>query len=155
MYQSRYRPGRARLGVSLIEALMVVLLLSATAAAAVFRVSQVSVIDPARQSAQSFTSSVRSARELAITRNAAVTLTLDLKSRPARWVFASAASGYGPASTWDLPIEGNAEVDGTTQSIRLDGNGNASYFGEWKFRGTAAFYVSLEPIGAKVTMKAL
>ncbi len=155
MFRKQSRPARNRFGVSLIEALLVVLILSATATAAIFKMSLVKTVDPARQSAQSFVAMLNTARELAITKQSTVTVTLEQKSTPARWVFAAAASQYGPASQWDLPLEGSADVSGTTTPIRLDGAGNASYFGEWKIQGTNGYYVALEPIGARVTLKPL
>jgi len=54
MRASRNRLAKARPGVSLIEALLVVLILSATAAVAIFNVSSIKTVDPSRQSAQSF-----------------------------------------------------------------------------------------------------
>jgi len=54
MRASRNRLAKARPCVSLIETLLVVLILSATAAVAIFNVSSIKTVDPSRQSAQSF-----------------------------------------------------------------------------------------------------
>ena len=155
MRNDRIHCSPSRRGVSLIEALTVIVLVSATASTAIFKISSASPIDPARQSAQSFAETLREARQLAITYQAPVTVSLDLKSQPARWVFKAAQSAQGPAKDWDLPVEGATAVEGTCSPIRFDGAGNASYFGEWKFRGAPGYYVRLEPMGARVSMKAI
>lgn len=149
------RYGHSRHGVSMIEALMVVVVISATASAAVFRMSSPVTIDPARQTAQSFVTAMREARDLAMKKQSPVTVTLNQTSTPARWMFTSAAGVNGPATQWDLALEENAKVDGTTLPIRFDPSGNASYFGEWKISGSGGYHVTLEPMGARVTMKSL
>lgn len=154
----RQQPSRfvgSRIAVSLIEAIVVGLIVSATASAAIFKMSSVTAIDPARQSAQELADTLRTAREMAIKKQAPVTVTLDLKSQPARWIFTAAGSVYGPATSWDVPLADQILIDGTATPIRLDSAGNASYFGEWRFHGVNDYYVRLEPMGARVTMKSI
>jgi|GEM_PF-2642752 len=155
MISCRDRYGRLRRGASIIEALMVVLMISATASAAVFWMSSPVSVDPARQTAQSFVAAMRDARDLAMKKQSPVTVILNQTSNPARWMFTSAAGVNGPAKQWDLALEENAKVDGTTLPIRFDPSGNASYFGEWKISGTGGYHVTLQPMGARVTMKSL
>jgi Tfp pilus assembly protein FimT len=155
MIIGRNRIGSMRHGVSMIEALVVVVLISVTASAAILGLSSVPPIDPARQAAQSFVTAIREARELAIKKQSPVTITLDNNSNPARWIFDAAAGAHGAGSRWDLITEVDSQVDGTAIPIRIDASGNASYFGEWKIRGTGSYQVTLEPMGGRVTMKSL
>jgi type II secretory pathway pseudopilin PulG len=155
MCLTRGRLARRRDGISLIEVLTVVLVLAVSATVAIFKLSSARTADPARQSAQSFIAMLNKARELAIAKETPVTVTLDTKCQPSKWIFASAAGKCGPAAQWDLPIEGLAQVAGTTVPIRLDCAGNASYFGEWRFLATNRYSVVLEPIGARIALKAL
>lgn len=144
-----------RHGVSVIEALLVVVVVTATASTAIFKLSSSVAVDPARQSAQGLAENLRIARELAIKMQAPVTLTLDQKSKPGRWVFTAASGLNGPGTRWELPLDDQVELDGTLIPIRLDGAGNASYFGEWRFRGANGYCVRLEPIRGRVTMKSI
>ncbi|MGV3484629.1 MAG: GspH/FimT family pseudopilin [Planctomycetaceae bacterium] len=155
MRTHRIKSTALRQGVSMVEAMVVVLLVSATASTALFKLSSAGSMDPARQSAQSLAETLRTARELAVSQQTAVTVTPDLKSSPARWSIQAAQNANGPAKCWDLALEAAAKVDGTMIPIRFDGAGNASYTGEWKFLGENGYYVRLEPIGARVTMKAI
>jgi type II secretory pathway pseudopilin PulG len=155
MFHCKQRCASSRRGVSLVEALMVVLILSVTATIAVVNVSSVTAIDPARQSALSFTEMLRSARELSITNQAPITLSLDRKAVPPSWRFVATGSAYGPSTSWDLPLPKDVVVDGTEVPIRFDAAGNASYVGNWKLSGMGRYQVMLEPIGARVTMKVI
>ncbi len=152
MRSLRYLRDKSRRGVSLLEALMVVLLLSATATATIFQVSNLSVLDPAKQSMHSLVTSLRNARDMATQSQADVVVTLDQTSKPNRWVFDAQPGPYVAASHWELVIEESVRVDGTSAPIRFTPDGSASNFGEWKIQGKEGYYVSLEPIGGKVTM---
>lgn len=155
MRQQPSRLVRFRNGVSVIEALLVVVVVTATASTAIFKMSSSVAVDPARQSAQDLAENLRIAREVAIKMQAPVMLTLDQKSKPGRWVFNAASSANGPGTRWELPLDDQIEFDGTLTPIRLDAAGNASYFGEWRFHGLNGYCVRLEPMRARVTMKSI
>jgi len=146
---------RNRHAFSLFEVMMVIGLLTATASVAMFRFGGEPKLDPARQSAQEFVAALRAARELAIQKDAPVTILIDQESPPARWMFSIAGNANGSASRWEVCAAGDAIVEGTSIPIRIDAAGNASYTGDWTIRGQSDFRVTLEPIGARVTMKAL
>jgi hypothetical protein len=141
--------------VSAVEAIAVVLLISTTAVAATYKMSSAPPIDPARVSAQSFAEMLRDARETAIKNHSRITVSLDQSSSPARWTFCSTQSTNSSPSKWELPVDQDVKVEGTIVPIRIDDHGNASYFGEWKFVGQTGYHVTLQPIGARVTMKAI
>jgi len=144
-----------RAGVSVVEAIAAVLLISTTAVAATYKMSSASPIDPARLSAQSFAETLRGARETAIKNHSKVTVSLDQSISPAKWTFCSSQALSASPATWELPLEQNVKIEGTNVPIRIDDHGNASYFGEWKFLGETGYQVTLQPIGARVTMKAI
>jgi len=146
---------RHRQAFSLIEVMMVIGLLTATASVAMFRFGREPKLDPARQSAQEFVAALRAARELAIKQDASVTILIDQKSPETRWMFSIAGNANGVASRWEVCTAGDAIIEGTSIPIRINAAGNASYAGDWTIRGQNDFRVTLEPIGARVTMKAL
>jgi len=149
------RQSRINCGISTIETLVVIMMLTVATSFAIFRASLKPNKDPARECAQCFVSAIRDARELSIKKQTPVTVVLDKKAKPVRWVFTTAAGSHGLVSKWELPVDNAATVDGTVIPIRFDDSGNASYLGEWKIRGNSGYQVTLEPIGAKVTLKAL
>jgi Tfp pilus assembly protein FimT len=150
-----YQRARCRRGVSIIEVTVVVLLVSATASAAVFRMSSAPVEDPARIAAQSLITAIRDARTLAIEHQSPITISLDPNSKPARWVFNASPGVKGNASRWEVALDDATQVEGTQVPIRLDRSGNASYLGNWKIRSASGYQVTLEPIGARAMMKSL
>lgn len=151
----RTRNIRTRAGVSAVEAIAAVLLISTTAVAATYKMSSAPPIDPARLSAQSFAETLRGARETAIKNHSKITVSLDQSTSPAKWTFCSSQALSSSPTKWELPLEQDVKIEGTNVPIRIDDHGNASYFGEWKFVGQTGYQVTLQPIGARVTMKAI
>jgi type II secretory pathway pseudopilin PulG len=142
-------------GFSTLETLVVVAIVTAGTSFAVYQASTRQNSDSARECAQCFVTAIRDACELSIEKQISVTMNLDPKTKPVRWVFRAAAGSHGPDSTWDLPVDEGMTVSGTVVPIRFNGSGNASYFGEWQIQGRRSYKVTLEPVGAKVSMKNL
>ena len=153
MSTHRYRCRHSRRGVSALELIVVLLLVTASVGAASLIMPGPSSTDMARESAAAFAAALREARDSAVKDHHITTVMLDQTRSPSRWIFAATAGFQGQKREWELPIEGNVKIEGTNIPIRIDDHGNASYFGQWTFTCENKFNVTLQPIGANVTLK--
>jgi hypothetical protein len=143
----------SRRGISAIELVLAVSLLTVVVGAASFKITSNPPVDAARHSATEFAAMLRDARSAAIKDHHFTTVSLDQTVAPPRWIFKSTAGFQSPASQTEFPIEGDVLVEGTPMPIRIDDHGNASYLGHWTFKAGSEYSVTLQPMGGTVTMK--